>query len=122
MQAAVYRLLQQGRTIDRDYLRATRPARGDLRLRLRITGRGAEWDIFLATLEQPGGTYVIPCLDRAKVIEIRGHWLHLRGVEINPRGASVKRLASDNFKQEWWCKVEGAVGQVVPSRTARQCK
>ncbi|RYF29947.1 MAG: hypothetical protein EOO23_06255 [Comamonadaceae bacterium] len=114
MHASVFRLLHQGRAIDRDKLRASHPARGELHLRLRVNGREPQWDILLATLEV-GGRYVIPCLDRARVVEIRGRWMHLHGVEVNPRGNSPKRLVSDNYRQEWWCKVGVVARGQVPA-------
>lgn len=115
MRAQVFRLYSQGQPVDRELLLTRRPPAGDLRLRLRVTGHGRDSHIYLATLER-GKEYVIPCLDRARVVEIRGRWLLIEGVEINPRGSSYKRLASDNYPQRWWCRVEGAAAELASDR------
>ncbi len=105
MQARVWRLFDQGQRIERERLRRMQPAVGELVFRLRLTGRIERWDVFLAVLMHPSLEYVIPALDQARLVEIRGGWLHLEGTEVLPRGRSAKRIAVDRYKQEWWCRV-----------------
>lgn len=105
MQASVWRLYHLGIKIERDKLRQSSPAVGDLALRLRVGGRGERYDIYLACLMLPDSSYAIPALDGAKLVEVRGRWLRLAGFEVIPRGASVKRLAADRYRQEWWCRL-----------------
>lgn len=108
MFASVWRLFEHGQPIDRDKLRRTSPAQGELAFRHRLTGRGERWDVFLAVLMRSDYCYVIPALDGAKLIELRGRWLHLRGLEVIPRGTSWKRIPVDRHIQEWWCRIDGS--------------
>ena len=48
-------------------------------------------------------TYVIPALDRASVIEVRGG-LFIEGKEVNPRGRGSKNIKSDDYPQCWFCR------------------
>jgi hypothetical protein len=52
---------------------------GELSLRLRLTGRMPERNVYLAMLAQ-GERYVIPPLDRARVTGMTGRWLLIEGV------------------------------------------
>ena len=108
MQARVYRLRHLGIALERAQVRQTLPSTGELELRLRLTGRGTSWNVYLAVLMRSDASYSIPCLDRARVIAVRGRWLQIEGLEIIPRGNSVKRVATDCYPQEWWCCVAGA--------------
>jgi hypothetical protein len=42
-------------------------------------------------------------MDRAHLRKIRGGIL-ISGVEIVPRGRSMKNIRSDNYPQTWWCR------------------
>lgn len=105
MQARVWRLYQRGERIERDKLRQSSPAVGELALRLRLGGRGERYDVYLACLMNADCSYVVPALDGAKLVEVRGRWMRLAGFEVIPRGASVKRLSADRYRQEWWCRL-----------------
>ena len=105
MQAQVWRLYRHGQRIERDKLRQSSPAVGELALRLRLGGRGERFDVYLACLMNPDCSYVVPALDGAKLVEVRGRWMRLAGYEVIPRGTSVKRLSADRYRQEWWCRL-----------------
>ncbi len=107
MQARIFRLFQDGEPVDLDWLRESRGVRGELRLRVRLSGREAARDIHVASLEDETGRYIVPCLDQAKIVEIRGPWLCLVGVEIQPVNRGRKRVLANRFQQTWWCRVAG---------------
>lgn len=111
MLAVVYRMMDRGNRLDRAAALARPPARGELLLRARLTNRGPGWDVYLATLLTREYSYVIPPLDKAQVIAIRGRWLQLGGVEVFPHSRNPKRLGASTFEQEWWCRIEGATAQ-----------
>jgi hypothetical protein len=48
-------------------------------------------------------TYVIPALDRASVIEVRGG-VFVEGMEVHPRGRGSKNIKSDDYPQRWFCR------------------
>lgn len=103
----MYRQFQQGHALDRDTILRRGPATGDLALRIRLIGRnGPKWNVYLATLSRTaGGDYVIPCMDRAVLTEIKGRWLHFEGSEVIPRSTSQKRPNPDYYPQAWWCRL-----------------
>lgn len=108
MQARVWRLFERGQPLDPALARRRPPAVGELQLRLRLGGRGERWNVYLACLMHQDHEYVIPALDRARVVEISGRWLHLVGLETVPRSRSDKRPNPDCYAQAWWCRIEGA--------------
>lgn len=108
MQANVWRLFQRGEALDRAWVRRSTPARGELALRLRLEGRGSRDAVYLACLMADDCAYVIPALDDARLVELRGRWLRLPGTEVIPSGRSMKRIPTTRYRQEWWCRVEGA--------------
>jgi hypothetical protein len=109
--AVVYRMLEGGHRLERGQALRQEPARGELALRARLTNRGPGWDVYLAMLMTPSYGYVIPPLDRAKLVAIRGRWLQISGLEIHPHKRNHKSLSVSRYEQEWWCRVEGAVAQ-----------
>lgn len=113
MQVAVWRLFADGKALDRQRVRGSRPREGTLVFRLRITGRESRWDIFMASLEDSQGNYCIPCLDGARIEEVEGRWLRIAGREVIPRGRSVKSKA-DTYPQVWWCRVAGQRPRPAP--------
>ncbi len=89
-------------------VRRSAPARGELALRLRLEGRGSRAAVYLASLMADDCSYVIPALDDARLVELRGRWFRLAGTEVIPLGRSMKRIPTTRYRQEWWCRVEGA--------------
>lgn len=84
----------------RDDIRAN-GRRGDLVVRRRGMGR-------LAMLLKPDGkTYVVPVLDRARLLEVNERGLLLTGLErIPPRGSKGD---GTSYAQTWWCEVPAVV-------------
>ena len=99
--------------MDRDDIRAN-GRRGDLVVRRRGMGRLA---MFLAA---DGKTYVVPVLDRAKLLEVNERGLLLTGLErIPPRG---REGDGTSYAQTWWCEVPAVVELdrvVVPAGAKR---
>ena len=106
-------MMERGTRLDRAIALRQQPARGELALRARLTNRGPNWDVYLATLMTPTYAYVIPPLDRAKLIAVRGRWLQLAGTEVHPHKRNHKSLSVSRFEQEWWCRPEGVVAQLM---------
>lgn len=75
-------------------------------MRLRVGGRDENNDVHLACLMASDSSYVIPVLDGARITELRGRWMRLTGMEVIPRGTSVKRIGGDRYPQQWWCRLE----------------
>jgi hypothetical protein len=48
-------------------------------------------------------SYVIPMLNKACMLEIRGG-LVIEGSEINPRGRGMKNIKADVYPQRWFCR------------------
>lgn len=105
MKAKVWRLFHEGQPVDRDRLRASKPAEGELVVRLRVGGRDERQDIHLAALLGADDTYLLPVLDSARLVEVRGAWLRLVGVEVIPEGRGIKNMRAERHRQEWWCRV-----------------
>ena len=105
MKARVFRLFRNGAAVDSERLRESGGPCGELRLRIRLGGRDALRDIHVASLEDDAGGYLVPCLDHARVVEIRGQWLCLAGEEVLPINRGRKRIRANRFPQTWWCRV-----------------
>ena len=50
-----------------------------------------------------GERYVIPVLDRARVVELRGPGFLIAGDEIIPISRGAKNIRSERYRQTWWC-------------------
>jgi hypothetical protein len=48
-------------------------------------------------------SYVIPLLNRASMLEVRGGFF-IEGTEINPRGRALKNIKADTYPQRWFCR------------------
>lgn len=103
MFAIVYRCRREGELLDTEAVKA-RPARGELRVQRRGMKRIA------VLLEPDGEHYVIPVLDKARLLAIDGRGLLLTGVEVlPPRGSKGNGTM---YRQTWWC-----VYRQAPART-----
>ena len=77
---------------------------GDLVYTERVPGPRPGRGVWVAMLlRDDGETYIIPILDRAHLREIRGGIL-ISGIEVVPRGRSMKNIRSDSYPQTWWCR------------------
>jgi len=54
-------------------------------------------------LAEDRDSYVIPLLNRACVLQVRGGLL-IEGTEIAPRGRAVKNIKADIYPQRWFCR------------------
>ena len=109
MFAIVYRCRREGHLLDRDVIAAD-PARGELRLHRRgLKSR-------LAKLLGPDGErYVIPVLDRVRVLAINDKGILLAGMEVHPPRGS--KGAGPIYPQTWWCVLKGGP-EFVPASPA----
>ena len=48
-------------------------------------------------------SYVIPLLNRACMLKVRGGFF-IEGTEINPRGRALKNIKADTYPQRWFCR------------------
>lgn len=110
MFAIVYRCRREGQLLDAEAVKAS-PARGELRVQRRGMKRIA------VLLEPDGEHYVIPVLDKARLLAIDGRGLLLTGVEIlPPRGSKGNGTM---YRQTWWCVYRQAPANLVSPAEAR---
>ena len=95
MFATVYRCRREGALLDPISAEAN-PARGDLQ----VHRRGFNTRI-AKLLAQDGETYVLPVLDKVKILTINDQGLLIAGLEMYPPRGSKGSGAV--FKQTWWC-------------------
>jgi hypothetical protein len=48
-------------------------------------------------------SYVVPLLNRASMLEVRGGFF-IEGTEINPRGRALKNIKADTYPQRGFCR------------------
>ena len=114
MFCAVYRLRSRGLKLERDVVQR-QCSRGELVFMQRLHDPRPGRSVLMAMLVGADGeSYVIPVLDRARVTQIRGKGVLIAGIELQPRGRSVKNIQADRYRQTWWC-----VPQPVPLHDAR---
>lgn len=63
-------------------------------------GRSLMVAMLLAT---DGESYVLPVLDHARVVRIRGRGTLIAGTEVIPLGHGIKNIKSQRYRQTWWC-------------------
>lgn len=97
----VYRIRREGQKLHPDDIRFGRD-RGDLRFGYRLL-RGQLKIMKAQLLDQDGVTYVIPVLDRARLVKIEGDGILLTGIEIIPITRGIKNIKSNDYPQTWWC-------------------
>lgn len=79
-------------------------ALGDLVFTERLHDPRPGRSIMLAMLlKEDGESYVIPALDQARVLRIRGKGVLITGLEVQPHGRGMKNIKADRFRQTWWC-------------------
>lgn len=95
----VYRLRDNGERLHGDVIERRGPAMGELIYKQRVTRS----EIFCAALfAEDMCTYVVPLLDRARLLQMTPKGMMLIGIEVIPRGTSIKASA-DYYRQSWWC-------------------
>jgi hypothetical protein len=50
-----------------------------------------------------GETYVLPVLDLARVVTVRGDGILVTGIEIIPLSRGSKNVKTERYPQTWWC-------------------
>ena len=94
MFAIVYRCRREGQLLHRDDIEAD-PAQGELQVYRKGMKRVA------VLLGANGESYVIPLLDKVKLLAINDRGVLLTGIEVHPtRGA---KGTGPMFPQTWWC-------------------
>jgi len=77
---------------------------GELVYRARLAGRTPEHDVMLATLlAEDRERYVIPPMDRARIVKIERNGVLIAGTEVIARGRGMKNIKADYYRQTWWC-------------------
>lgn len=103
MFCAVYRLRHKGQRLESEAVRNTRSL-GELLFTERVhdprPGRSLMVAMLLAT---DGESYVLPVLDQARVVRIRGRGTLIAGTEVIPLGRGIKNIRSERYRQTWWC-------------------
>lgn len=100
---AVYRLRHLGQELERDVVRHNR-ALGELVYTERLHDPRPGRSVMAAMLlGADGESYVVPVLDQARVLRIRGKGVLIAGIEVVPRGRGAKIIKADRFRQTWWC-------------------
>lgn len=96
MLATVYRCRRQGLPLHPDEIELA-PVRGELRVYRKGMKRVA------VLLGPDGERYLLPLLDKAKLLELDHRGLLITGVELYPaRGAKGN---GPMFPQTWWCEL-----------------
>ena len=54
-------------------------------------------------LATDGESYVLPVLDHARVVRIRGRGALIAGTEVIPLGRGIKNIKAERYRQTWWC-------------------
>ncbi|MNV70656.1 hypothetical protein D3C71_1636350 [compost metagenome] len=57
--------------------------------------------------------YIIPALDRARMLEVRDGFF-IEGMEVHPRGRGSKNIKSDDYPQRWFCRPAPRPGAADP--------
>lgn len=108
--AIVYRCRQGGRLLDRSAIQSD-PVRGELRVQRRGMKRIAQ------LLGADGERYVLPVLDKVRLLAMNERGVLLSGYEmLPPRGEKGMGTA---FPQTWWCVLRGPVGRDSDPAQAR---
>ena len=108
MFAIVYRCRREGLLLDRQSIQAD-PARGELRVQRKGMKRIA------VLLGADGAQYVVPLLDKVRLLVLNDQGVLLSGYELHPpRGIKGN---GPIYPQTWWCVMRGlpARSEVSPT-------
>ena len=104
MRCAVYRLRRLGHKLEIEAVKGGL-VHGELVFTKRLHDPRPGRSVMVAMLLAPDGeSYVIPVLDQARVLRIRGHGFLIAGVEVHPRRRAMKNIQADRYRQTWWCQ------------------
>lgn len=96
----VVELRHKGQKLPRDYVRLSTPVRGDLSIGTRIGDSAGELVPFAFLSEVDSTRTVLPGLDYAVCMPMRGDHFLVRG-----RQEFVDRKVRREYPQAWWCRV-----------------
>lgn len=99
----VHRVRYRGVRQEREWIRGDRH-RGDLSYTERLHDPRPGRSVMVAMLLGiDGESYVLPVLDLARVLRVRGNGLLITGLEVIPTSHGSKNIKSDRYQQTWWC-------------------
>lgn len=104
--AIVYRCRREGLLSDREAIRAD-PARGELRVQRKGMKRIA---VLLGPDEE---RYLLPVLDKVKLLAVNDRGILLAGIEVHPPRGSKGN--GPIYPQTWWCMLQGGPMRVEAS-------
>ena len=88
---------------EREAIRSDRSI-GDLMFGVRIFDAKPRWRVMMAQLLAADGVrYVVPMLDHAALLRIRGSGLLIGGQEVIPLSRARKNIPTARYRQAWWC-------------------
>ena len=103
--AIVYRCRREGLLLDRQSIQAD-PARGELRVQRKGMKR-------IAVLLGPDGAhYVVPLLDKVRLLVLNDQGVLLSGYELHPPRGSKGN--GPIYPQTWWCVMRGLPARSEP--------
>lgn len=103
MFCAVYRTRHLGERRDREAIRRDRNI-GNLMYGVRVYDAKPAWRVMMAQLiGDDGERYVVPMLDHARLLRIRGDGFLLGGQEVVPTSRGRKNIKTVRYPQAWWC-------------------
>lgn len=106
MFCTVYLLRRKGEKLPTQAIRQV-PYRGEFRYQLRLIGKIPQWNVMKATLlGADGARYVVPVLDKARIVKIQGDGMLITGTEVVPTSRGVKNIKADYYRQSWYCVPE----------------
>lgn len=100
---AVYFSRSQGLERPKASIRAS-AALGDLRFDVGLWDERPWRVVMRASLLQPDGeSYVLPVLDKARLVRVDRGGVLIEGTEVVPRGIGMKNIRADHYPQAWYC-------------------
>lgn len=98
MFCTVYLLRRKGEKLPTQVVRQV-PYRGELRYQLRLVGKSPQWNVMKATLiAQDGARYVVPVLDKARIVQVQGDGILIAGTEVIPTTRGIKNIKAEYFR------------------------
>ena len=117
MFCTVYQVRSQGFKREREAIRLSGRS-GDLSFDCGLWDPRPARQVMRATLvDTDGERYLLPVLDRARLVKIRGSGLLITGIEVIPRGIGMKNIKADHYPQTWWCVPMPQVAHPAPADT-----
>ena len=85
---------------------------------VRVYDAKPQWRVMMAQLlAADGERYVLPMLDHARLLRVRGQGLLIGGQEVIPLSRGRKNIRTARYAQAWWCLPIALGSQAQVSRT-----